>query len=280
MKGLDWTNERWVRLHTRDTSVWNMLSWEAQCVWLSMLRLTDHAGIFSVKEGTEPWRSVASMIPSAPHEAIEKGVNELLSEKWLLFDPEHSWLYDPEKTERDVPMSDKIRQRESRDRRKALAEASIVTNRDKVVTDSDQSVTPGHAVSLQPSLAYPSLAKPSQDKRADHKEERKRLLTELEVSVPGFREAWNGWIGSVKKSLWAQVLTLRQIQKDSQVHSKELILEMVNESAKNGWKSAKPSYIKVNSRRDTRAIVPETSTERQEALRRVGRTVVNEGRPS
>ena len=42
---MDWANERYVRLYTRDTVTWKMWPWEARAIFPLLMRKVDRAGV-------------------------------------------------------------------------------------------------------------------------------------------------------------------------------------------------------------------------------------------
>ena len=42
---MDWSNERYVRVYTRDTTTWKILSWEARALLQFLIRKVDRSGV-------------------------------------------------------------------------------------------------------------------------------------------------------------------------------------------------------------------------------------------
>lgn len=204
MKGLDWSNERWVRIPIRDTAPWMLLGWPAQNLWLQLQRRMDRAGVIMVDPEVFPSESVCAMFPGAPPAEVETGLERLLSKGWLELSADKTMLFDPEFLERDeAAMSDKRRQRESRARRRDAARLSqIVTDGADPVTKRDEVshlVTPGHTPSHrvtpnQPNQAIPGHTKPEARGGFDPK----TADLPAALDAPGFRaklieyHAWRG----------------------------------------------------------------------------------------
>ena len=173
MKGLDWTNEKFVRTHVRDTPAWALLGWDAQNLWLQLLRKMDRAGVLPLDGSVEPWESVAAIFPAADPDSIAVALKRLIDRGWLIHDVEHGALVDPEFIERDeAPLSDAERQRKSRQNRRDRSAAPAVTKRDRSVTGghtASQSVTP--SVPSVPSVpSSPSVPPEEEDvKKGDAK---------------------------------------------------------------------------------------------------------------
>lgn len=154
-----WEDERYVRLYTRDTIGWKLLPWQAKCVIPLVMRKLDRAGILDL--GGAGLEGVAALI-DMPAEvalpgiaaAIEKGVFVLNADALVM----------PHFLEaQECQQSDAIRQRESRERRRAEGLVrKQVNGKDVWLTPESDSgpVTAGHNRSQQvtPSLAVPSRA--------------------------------------------------------------------------------------------------------------------------
>ncbi len=154
---VDWSNERYVRLYTRDSVTWSLLSWEAQALLCFLLRKVDRAGVMDLG-GNEPARAAAAVV-RMPLDVVERALPELTAAG--VFEISETAMVMPNYIEaQEAKSSDKQRQSESRGRRRDRARAGAdVTQRDT----SSQPVTRGHDVShdVTPSLAKPSQAEPS-----------------------------------------------------------------------------------------------------------------------
>lgn len=154
MKGLDWTNERFSRWHTRDTPAWMILGYATQNLWGQIMRKMDRAGVIPLDPDLMPYESIAALLPHAPPLEVEKGIEILLKKGWLVHDKGREYLIDPEFLDREeANMSDAQRQRESRRRRRDKANLELhetshnVTDPPRYVTESSHNVTePSHAV--------------------------------------------------------------------------------------------------------------------------------------
>jgi hypothetical protein len=156
---MDWENERYVRVYTRDTIDWVALGWEAQSLFLLLIRKVDRSGVLEV--GKHGARGVAGLI-GMPVEVVERALAVLTADGCVTICD--GCLLMPNFIEaQEAKQSDKQRQKECHDKRRKGAMSHLVTEPSRIVTDShDQShpVTSGHTVSLQPSLAVPT--KPSE----------------------------------------------------------------------------------------------------------------------
>lgn len=151
---VDWSNEEYVRLYTRETADDLELGWEALALWRAMLTKFDRAGLIRARNG---WRSVAALV-RMPVDVVERVGPDLLTDGRVR--KVDDGFYAPNFTEaQTATKSDKARQRESRDRRREQAESQFVTKRDtesRNVTESHAAshvVTSGHAASQNVTLA-------------------------------------------------------------------------------------------------------------------------------
>lgn len=150
---MDWPNEKWVKLYTRDTDDHLVLSWQARAVWHEMIRKFDRSGLIEMKRGR---RGLAALI-RIPLEVVDAAIPELVEDGRLRELP--NGYFAPNFMEaQEATSSNSQRQRESRERRRAKAnatvtlsepavteDATVVTNRDEppcgLVTDHGEVVT-------------------------------------------------------------------------------------------------------------------------------------------
>jgi hypothetical protein len=155
---MDWANERYVRAYTRDSGDWLALSWDAQSLFLQLLRKVDRGGILEL--GKQGMKTVAVVLHQVSiwESRISPALDELLADGCVIARPGVLLIPNFELAQ-ETPQSDKQRQAESRARRRDQARrAEIVTDGDSDVTNRDSSVTPGHAESrrVTPDQAEPS----------------------------------------------------------------------------------------------------------------------------
>jgi hypothetical protein len=155
---VNYEDEDYVRFYTRDTVSWRALGWEGQAVLSLMLHgKFDRSGVFDC-DGHDPSHAV-TIVTGLPVEVTSVGLKRLLdSRAWVERDGKLIWpKFIHAQTCR---RSDKARQRESREKRRAEALG-------QPVTDCDQ---PSHAVTtgvpvvtnVSLSLAEQSRADPNQ----------------------------------------------------------------------------------------------------------------------
>ncbi len=158
---MEWGDERYVRLYTRNTGTWVAIGWEGRFVLMSLLRQVDRAGVLSVTTGEEA-ETIAAMI-LAPLEVVKSGLERLIARKVVVAgDDQLRWP--TFMSAQEARSSDKVRQQKSREAR-ALGESL------------SQNVTFGHTshtavTNVTPSLAVPSLAVPSREKTVRAKKPR------------------------------------------------------------------------------------------------------------
>jgi hypothetical protein len=163
---MDFANERYVRVYTRDTADLLAIGWEGRLVLYELLRKVDRAGVIELDGDVLPemLRVPRNIFEVGWPRLLERGVIEAVTNR-----DGKSHAVVPNFIEaQEATQSDKHRQRESRARRRELARLGElgVTNRHATVTPRDersQTVTDGHSV---PSRAVPSRAVPCTSTRA------------------------------------------------------------------------------------------------------------------
>lgn len=156
---MDFSNERYVRYYTRDTTGWKLLRFAGQSVWSLLYRKADRAGVIKL-DGLEPWE-VAVLHCDIPPEVAQPGMAACLQREWIVLDQERDRLVFPKYIEaNEAPASDAQRQRESRERRAAVTNRDYSTSRN--VTVASQSVTSRHIASHPVTPSLPSRAEPNQ----------------------------------------------------------------------------------------------------------------------
>jgi len=169
---MDWPNERYVRIYTRDTRTLKLIGWEGRAVLWEVIRKCDRAGVM---DGVRTPEDLALMV-DIPVETVRVAMGRMVSTGAVeitdvgLVVPNYIAAQEAKQTDRQ-------RQRESRARRATAARA--VTKRDSIasrpVTEQADSVTAGHTASHAVTSCHsvPSLAVP-----------RSRSLTTTEIQDP------------------------------------------------------------------------------------------------
>ena len=74
-----WPEERYVRVYTRDSGDWLSLSFEAQSVWLMVLRKLDRGGCIDLGRGGR--RMLAAVLGHpAKQDVVNQALDELLAD--------------------------------------------------------------------------------------------------------------------------------------------------------------------------------------------------------
>ena len=143
---MNFEDESYVRLYTRDTATWNLLGWEGQTVLLHMLRdKFDRAGVFDLG-CHEPSRAVTA-VTRLPEFVTSIGVAAVLREGvWVVRDGKLVW---PKYVEAQrCKRSDRARQAESRRNRRDSALLKITPTTSQNVTASHEQSQPSQSVTL------------------------------------------------------------------------------------------------------------------------------------
>lgn len=149
---MDFSNEPYVRLYTRNTTTWKRLNWQARAILPSLMRVVDRAGLLPL-DGMAPAEAVALHV-EMPLEVVIPGLESLLS-RMNPADPasavarltDHGLLLPKFIEANEAIKSDKQRQRESRARRRDQAAAAAApAESDQRTSGESRNVTFGHAV--------------------------------------------------------------------------------------------------------------------------------------
>lgn len=160
---MDFENERYVRVYIRDTADLLAIGWEGRLVLYELLRKVDRAGVIELDEGVLPemLRVPREVFAAGWPRILEREIAEAVTNR----DGKTYAVILNFIEAQEAKQSDRLRQHESRARRRDLARRGElgVTKRDGAVTNpvqESQPVTTGHTQSqpVTPSLAVPSLA--------------------------------------------------------------------------------------------------------------------------
>jgi hypothetical protein len=144
-----WGDERYVRVYTRDTPEWCVLSWEARGVFMLLLRAVDRAGILKLGRGGH--NGLATLL-RVPVEVIERVVPELCEDGCVEFFG--TMISVPNFIQaQEAPASDAVRKRAERERAAAGAKGkkSAKDNTSDLPFDSEPS---SHAASRDVTSAH------------------------------------------------------------------------------------------------------------------------------
>jgi hypothetical protein len=162
---VDWANESYVRLYTRDTTDWLSLSFEAKALFCLLLRKVDRAGVLPLGKAG-PRGAIVAIGHSDLWPKLEPALNELAADGCVTMSLTH--LVIPNFLQaQETQMSDKERKRKSRElrRNQALHTHERETNENQKTNKNDggvsHAVTPSHteshAVTLYSSVLDSSL---------------------------------------------------------------------------------------------------------------------------
>ena len=154
---MDWHDERYVRLYTRDTVNWKLMGWQARCLMPLLLRKADRAGCVDI--GEDGAEGIAALV-DIPVEVAEVGLRNLLARGAVVI-KDGTLCFPKYMDAQEAKHSDRARQEESRGRKRD----ALLRKRDELshgVTSGhtdEQSVTSGHAASpdVTPSRAVPEI---------------------------------------------------------------------------------------------------------------------------
>jgi hypothetical protein len=205
---MDWSNEEYVRLYTRETADDLELSWEALALWRAMLCKFDRSGVIPVRNG---WPSIARMV-RMPTDVVERAGPELVTDGRVRV-TKHGFVA-PNFTEaQTASKSDKARQKDSRDRRRETAlvkppeitgaghdVSRAVTNRDTESRDVTLPLLPLPPVAEAPVALPPVVttadavtSAPAHQSAIDH-------FHTLYLNAYGKKPSWEGkQIGMIRK---------------------------------------------------------------------------------
>lgn len=157
---MNWPDEKYVRLYTRDTVTWKRWSWEARAVFGLLLRKVDRSGVLDT--GAVDKCEALALILEIPIDVATRALAQ-----WLIAGTvveTSTGLILPSYIEaQEASQSDKVRQSESRAKRRA----ATMRNIDTACHTVSQPVTDGHKLSQIVTPAVPSQpSQPSQPSRA------------------------------------------------------------------------------------------------------------------
>ncbi len=176
---MNWQDEQFVKVYTRDTGEWTLLSWDAQALLLQLFRKVDRAGVLQLgKHGTRVLPAVLGHREQS--ERILSALTELLEDGCVVM--REGCLVVPNfMVAQTTRQSDKARQQSARDRRRSETLSSGLQNREK----TSQNVTNSHLAS--PDVTQHHLESPGvtlEEIRLDKKRLSTVALGEIEPSQP------------------------------------------------------------------------------------------------
>jgi hypothetical protein len=154
---VDWTNERYVRLYTRDTETVLLQPWQARHIFREMCRKCDRAGVIECRTGPRGLAVIMQMASDV--ETVATYMPHLL-EDGSVVQIQDGYFLPNFMDANEAPQSDKQRAKESRNNRRDRAHAQeklgISSRNETQRHETNENVTPRHNASLQPSPSSPS----------------------------------------------------------------------------------------------------------------------------
>lgn len=131
---MNWSDERYVRVYTRDTISWFSIGWEAQALFLLILRKVDRAGVLdmgigplgvdvgtdAIADGCEGLGGLLRM----PAEVVRRALARLLADGCIVHEGQYLVVKNFIEAQEST-MSTVTRQRESRERRRDQVRAGL-----------------------------------------------------------------------------------------------------------------------------------------------------------
>jgi len=174
---VDWTNERYVRLYTRDTDDWLVLTWQAKALFPLMLRKVDRSGFLETKRGAI---GVAAQT-GLPPDVVNVGLPDLLRDGSVT-ECDGGYLMPNYIDAQEAPQSDAQRAKELRERRRDRnrnVEKSGEVNPSRSVVLASQNVTAPSPNATKPSLQPDQPVQPSKPANSNDRE----LTPEQRVAI-------------------------------------------------------------------------------------------------
>ncbi len=192
---MHWDDEQFVKIYTRDTGEWTMLSWDAQALLVQILRKVDRSGVLQLgKHGT---RVLAATLGHRDQQArILPALAELELDGCVLVRPDRLVVpnFVAAQTSRQ---SDKARQQAARDRRRA---ESMKSGSLQDAAKTSQNVTDCHPASPGVTPDHPASPGVTLDKTRLDKTRLDLSLVDSEPKQPELKLEPQQAAGSGRKS--------------------------------------------------------------------------------
>lgn len=135
---MEFEDERYVRVFTRDTITWKMLGWEGRCFLLNLFRKVDRAGTLDMEAGIEGLAVLLDM----PEAVVKTGLASCKRRDTVVVDGLRLIVPNFLRAQ-ECKQTDAQRQRESRARRRDLRDQGVTLSDDlsRNVTDPSRIVT-------------------------------------------------------------------------------------------------------------------------------------------
>lgn len=158
---MNWSDERYVKLYTRDTADWLALSFDAQALLTLLIRKFDRAGVLEL--GRHGARAVAIAIGHPQHwQRLQPALDELLADGCMFISEDGTKLVLKNYIEaQEAIASDKARQRESRERRRSGVSRNVTESH-----AASRGVTSRHSVPCRADPSFSDTREKAPDARA------------------------------------------------------------------------------------------------------------------
>lgn len=188
---MNWSDERYVRLFTRDSVTWLSWRWETRCTLSLLLRKVDRSGVLDTGR-TDKAKALALTL-MMPLDVVSVALNELL-ESGTAEVADGSIILPNFISAQEAIISDRQRQKDLRERRLAETRANERNNEGARHAVS-RGVTDGHAVSRGVTPAVPSRAVPSLPSQTTIVEDKPRpVVVVLEETLTADElDVWECW---------------------------------------------------------------------------------------
>jgi hypothetical protein len=177
---MNYEDEPYVRLYTRDSTSWLMLGWQGQTVLVHLIRKVDRAGVLNWHR-LEPTAAVM-LVTGLPRDVVAVGLQSLLDTETVTMG-DSCLILSSFIEAQSAKTSDRVRQQMSRERRRAaVTRVTPVTNGNETTFEThteplSQAVTNSHSSLAELSLADPPLGPPEDSEhraRPDEPKARRR----------------------------------------------------------------------------------------------------------
>jgi hypothetical protein len=217
---MNWEDEPYIKLYTRDTVSYKLLPWQGRCLLPLIMRKLDRAGVMDI--GKYPPSEAISVMVDVPIDVTKVGIEALLQSG--IFEHIGDSIICPNFLEaQEARQSDKARQALSRQRRKDKANWNNVTKCDSKSQNVTNSHTVSHGVTNRIEknrIDHSSVVKLSQDcKGSEDDSAAPHHTTEPEVSLkaPDWHVTPVTW-----QSVYMCIQELAAFTGDASYHKKHL----------------------------------------------------------
>ncbi len=158
---MNFDDERFVKIYPRNTTNWKLLGWEGRCVLMMLFREVDRAGCLDIEGGIEG----LALLLDLPPDMTERGFSACVKRGTVVQNGNLAIIPNFTRAQ-DARQTDRVRQAESRARRREVAMSQNVTNVARTVTERDEmshDVTDSHTESHDVTLRI-DQTRPDQNK--------------------------------------------------------------------------------------------------------------------